>query len=279
MKYKLIVLDMDGTLLNSNKEVSIENKKALKKAQDSGIQVAIATGRIFTSARFYARLLGITAPIIACNGALVRDQNSNEVIDINPIDKEDALKVIEVFKKYNVYFHIYDEEKIYVEKLGFSSSIYSAWNEDQSDENKIPIEKLEDTIGYFKSNNINILKLMAVDDDNTKMDTIRKELEGINSITIDKSWHNNLEVMSKGVSKGKGIEMLTKIYKVEPEEIIAFGDNFNDLSMKHYVGTFVAMGNGEEYVKKQADYVTTSNDDNGVAKGIEKLVLNITNKF
>jgi len=78
--------------------------------------------------------------------------------------------------------------------------------------------------------------------------------------------------MSKGVSKGKGIDMLSKIYKVQPDEIIAFGDNFNDLSMKDYVGTFVAMANGEEYVKKQAHYVTTSNDDSGVAKGIEKLV-------
>jgi len=272
MKYKLIVLDMDGTLLNSNKEVSIENQKALKKAQDNGIEVAIATGRIFTSARFYAKLLGIKAPIIACNGAIVRDESSNEVLNINAINNEDALKVIESFKRHNVYFHIYDEEKIYVEELGFSASIYNAWNEDQSEENKIVIEKLEDAANYFKINNVNILKMMAVDDDRTKIDSIKKELEEIYSITLDKSWHNNLEVMSKGVSKGKGIAMLSKIYKVKPDEIIAFGDNFNDLSMKDYVGTFVAMGNGEEYVKEQAHYVTTSNDDSGVAKGIEELV-------
>jgi len=235
--------------------------------------VAIATGRIFTSARFYAKLLGIKAPIIACNGALVRDDSTNEVLNMNPIKKEDVLKVIDSFKRHNVYFHIYDEEKIYVEELGFSSSIYNAWNEDQSEENKIQIEKLEDAYDYFKINNVNILKMMAVDDDHANIDGIKKELEGISSIALDKSWHNNLEVMSKGVSKGKGIEMLSKIYKVEPDEIIAFGDHFNDLSMKDYVGTFVAMGNGEEYVKEQAHYVTASNDDSGVAKGIEELVL------
>lgn len=272
MKYKLIVVDMDGTLLNSKKEVSLENQNALKKAQDNGIQVAIATGRIFTSARFYAKLLGIETPIIACNGAIVRDDGNNEVLDINPIAKEGALKIIEIFKRHNVYFHVYDEEKIYVEELGFSSAIYNDWNEDQSEENKIHIEKLEDAISYFKTKDIQILKIMAVDDNKEKMADIKRELEKINNITVDKSWHNNLEVMGKGVSKGKGIEKLREIYKVDSKEIIAFGDNFNDLSMKDFVGTFVAMENGEDYVKKQAHYVTTSNDDNGVAKGIEELV-------
>lgn len=278
MNYKLVVLDMDGTLLNSRKEVSKENQNALKMVQEKGILVAIATGRIFTSARFYAKILGIKAPIIACNGALVRDDSTNEVLDINPINKEAVLKVIHSFRKHNVYFHIYDEEKIYVEKLGFSSAIYDAWNEDQSEENKIHIEKLEDAYDYFKNKDINILKMMAVDDDNSKIESIRKDLEGIADISLDKSWHNNLEVMSKGVSKGKGIDMLRKIYKVRPDEIIAFGDNFNDLSMKDYVGTFVAMGNAEEYVKNKADYVTTSNDDSGVAKGIEELVINSKSK-
>ncbi len=272
MKYKLIVLDMDGTLLNNKKEVSLENQNALNKAQGLGIEVAIATGRVFTSARFYAKLLNIKTPIIACNGAIIRDEATNEVIDINPIKKEDALKVIESFKRHNVYFHIYDEDKIYVEELGFSSSIYKDWNEDQSDENKVHIEKLEDAAVYFKTNNIKILKMMAVNEDHTKIDSIKKDLEGIDSIALDKSWYNNLEVMNKGVSKGKGIHMLSKIYKVKPEEIIAFGDNFNDLSMKDYVGTFVAMGNGEVYVKEQAHYVTASNNDSGVAKGLEELV-------
>lgn len=272
MEYKLIVVDMDGTLLNSDREVTKENREALKRAQDRGVKVAIATGRIFTSARSYARLLGIKAPIIACNGAIVRDDHTNEVLDISPINKEDAIRVIESFKKHNVYFHIYDEEKIYVEELGFSSSIYNDWNEDQSEENKIKIEKLEDAANYFKINNVNILKMMAVSDDHTIINSIRKDIEGIDSITLDKSWHNNLEVMAKGVSKGRGIHMLSKIYNIKPEEIIAFGDNFNDLSMKDYVGTFVAMGNGEEYVKDQAHYVTSSNNDSGVAKGIDKLV-------
>lgn len=275
MKYKLVVLDMDGTLLNSNRQISEENKKAISKLQNSGIKIAIATGRIFTSARFYTRLLGIKTPIIACNGAIVRDDDSNKTLDMKPIAKEDLLKVIQIFEKYEVYFHIYDEENIYVEKTRFNSRIYSNWNEDQSKKNKVHVEKIENTLDYFCSNNINGLKITAVDDDNKKMDFIREELKEINGITVDKSWHNNLEVMNKAVSKGNGIKMLSNIYNVKSEDIIAFGDNFNDLSMKDSVYTFVAMGNAEEYVKGQADYVTDSNDNNGVAKGIEKLIFNI----
>lgn len=274
MNYKLVVLDMDGTLLNSNREVSKENKNAIMRLQNAGVKVVIATGRIFTSARFYTRLLGIKTPIIACNGAIVRDDENNKTLNIKPINKEYILKILEVYMKYKVYFHIYDEENIYVEKSQINSTIYKNWNEDQRKKNKVNIVSLEDPFDYFKNKNINILKMSAVDDDNIKLDSIRKELENIKDIVIDKSWHNNLEVMNKEVSKGNGIKILSKIYDIKPEQIIAFGDNFNDLSMKDYAGTFVAMGNAEEYIKNQADYITVSNDDNGVVKGIKELVFN-----
>lgn len=274
MKYKLVVLDMDGTLLNSYRKISEENKKAISRLQNSGIKVAIATGRIFTSAIFYARLLGIEAPIIACNGAIIKDGHNNKTLDIKPINKDNMLKIIEVFQKHKVYFHMYDEENIYVEKSKFNSNIYKNWNEDQSKKHKVHVEKMEDALDYFKTNNLNVLKMMAVDDDNNKMNSIREELKRIKNITIDKSWYNNLEVMNKAVSKGNGIKMLSEIYNINSEDIIAFGDNYNDLSMKDSVGIFVAMGNGEKYVKEQADYVTTSNDEHGVARGIENLIYN-----
>ncbi len=274
MKYKLVVLDMDGTLLNSYRKISEENKKAISRLQSSGIKVAIATGRIFTSAIFYARLLGIEAPIIACNGAIIKDGHNNKTLDIKPINKDSISKIIEVFQKHKVYFHMYDEENIYVEKSKFNSNIYKNWNEDQSKKHKVHVEKMEDALDYFKTNNLNVLKMMAVDDDNNKMNSIREELKRIKNITIDKSWYNNLEVMNKAVSKGNGIKMLSEIYNINSEDIIAFGDNYNDLSMKDSVGIFVAMGNGEKYVKEQADYVTTSNDEHGVARGIENLIYN-----
>lgn len=274
MKYKLIVVDMDGTLLNSNNEVSTQNQNALKKAQENGIIVAIATGRIFSSARAYCRMLGLKAPIIACNGALIKYENTEEVLYSGNMEKEDAIKVVEIFKKHDVYFHFYDKETMYIDAKRFDFNIYKEWNEAQSEENKVEVVKVEDPVNYILNNDVQILKLMAVEDDNEKVNKIRKDLENIENIIIEKSWHNNIEVMLSGTSKGKGIERLSEIYNIRAEEIIAFGDNYNDLSMKDYVGTFVAMANGEDYVKSQAHYVTASNDEHGVAKGIEDLIFN-----
>ena len=93
------------------------------------------------------------------------------------------------------------------------------------------------------------------------------------TVEMARSWHN-MEIMNKDVSKGKAIEALGKRYNLKKEEIIAFGDNFNDVSMLDYAGTFVAMENAVDYLKERADYITATNDDNGVAKGIRKIVFN-----
>ncbi|SCY94602.1 Cof-type HAD-IIB family hydrolase [Alkaliphilus peptidifermentans] len=271
--YKLVVLDMDGTLLNSENEVSQENKNALKKVQEVGIKVAIATGRIFTSARFYAEILGIQTPIIACNGALIRNYHDNKVLYSNSIDLEDALKIIEICRKNDIYFHFYDQEKLYVDrqKINYLDTYY--WKGRKRINEVIHIEPLDDVVSFITNNNLEILKFVIVDEDREKLETLRKDFNSIQNIEVDKSWYNNLEIMNQGVSKGRAISKLAGVMDIKREEIIAFGDNYNDLSMKDHVAAFVAMGNSEEEVKNKADYLTDSNDQHGVARGIEKLVL------
>ncbi|ABR49734.1 Cof-like hydrolase [Alkaliphilus metalliredigens QYMF] len=273
MGYQLIILDMDGTLLNSDKEVSEENKKALQNVKDMGMTVAIATGRIFTSARFYARMLGITAPIIACNGALIRDHQTNEVVYSNPIRLEDAIAIAKLCKEKGVYFHFYNQEQFYIEELGFSSLKYHDWNERQNESDRIHMEKMTNAVEFLTNNAIEVLKFVIMDEDPKKLKEIKEALDEMKTLETDKSWYNNLEVMNKGVSKGKAIKRLAEILQITQEKRIAFGDNYNDLSMKESVRTFVAMENGEEFVKERADYITASNDESGVAKGIKKYIL------
>lgn len=274
MKYKLIVIDMDGTLLNDKHDVSLENKIAIKEAIDRGIKVAIATGRIFTSARFYANLIESNAPIIACNGAIIRNHQKDEVIYSNTMQKEDAIAVIKICKEMDIYFHFYDQENFYLEEIKYSSLKYQDWNEKQRKEEQVKIIKLQDAVEYLQQNDVGVLKICIIDDQIEKLEKVKEKIAQFNSVEINKSWYNNIEVMNKGVSKGKGIEGLSRILGIHKQEIIAFGDNYNDLSMKDYVHTFVAMGNGEDYVKQQADYITESNNESGVAKGIRKIVFN-----
>ncbi|SET32426.1 hypothetical protein SAMN05660297_02013 [Natronincola peptidivorans] len=272
MEYKLIVVDMDGTLLNSKHEISLENKKTLKEAIDKGIYIAIATGRIYTSARFYGKLLGIATPIIACNGGLIRDLYTNEIIYHNPMTKEDVIAIAEICKAHDIYFHFYDQEVFYIEELKHSSLRYHQWNLLQKEEDRINIVHLQDAIRFLKNTDIDVLKVLIIDEDSNKLERVKKIIAQMNSIQIDKSWHNNIEIMNKDVSKGKAIEALAKKLGIKKNEIIAFGDNYNDLSMKDYVETFVAMGNGEDYVLQQSDYITAANDEDGVAEGIKRIV-------
>lgn len=272
MSYKLIVVDMDGTLLNSNGEVSEENKRALREARAEGINVAIATGRIFTSARFYARLLEINTPIIACNGALIRNYHSNEVIHIDSMSYVDAIRIMEICRDNNLYYHYYDQDTLFVDgdKVDYLKEFY--WRDRGRVSDSIHIVEVEDTLSYVKENKPHILKFVIVDEDREKLEKVKIKLKEINGVDVDKSWHNNLEVMNKGVSKGRAIATLSDILGVKREEIIAFGDNYNDMSMKDYVETFVAMGNSEKEVKEEAHYVTDSNDNSGVAKGIDRFI-------
>lgn len=272
MNYQLIAVDMDGTLLNSENEVSERNQQALKKALDKGVKVVIATGRIFTSARGYAELLGIQTPIIACNGALIRDYLSNEVIYHNTIQQEDALKIIELCQNEQIYFHFYDQEKLYVEERWMSYLMDYYWGGRKREQDEVQFEAIENAYTYLKMNPVEVLKFVLVDHRLEVLEAIKPLLQKIDTIDIDKSWFNNLEVMNKGVSKGKALEKLGEIFNIPKEKIIAFGDNYNDLSMKEHSGAFIAMGNSDEAVKTQAKAVTTSNDEDGVALGIEKYV-------
>ncbi|WP_129598280.1 Cof-type HAD-IIB family hydrolase [Anaerophilus nitritogenes] len=271
--YKLVVSDMDGTLLNSKNVVSEENKIALQKLIDKDIHIAIATGRIYTSAKVYAKYLDIVTPIIACNGAIVKDLNTNEILYESYMEKEDVLKVIEICKKYGLYYQFYNEDTFYTEELAYSSLKYSEWNKTLKEEDRVRIELIKDGYSYIQNHNEKIYKMSLMSDDQKILVEARKELETIDSLEVSKSWYNNIEIMKKGVSKGRAIEELTKYLGVKREEIISFGDNENDMSMLNYAGLGVAMGNSEEIVKKSADYITSTNDEDGVAKALYKFVL------
>lgn len=271
MKYKLIVTDMDGTLLSDHKEISEENKIALKKAKDSGISVAIATGRIYTSAKYYAKLLDLDTPIIACNGAIIREEKTGTTLYESVLSTDNSLKILDICNKHDIYYHFYNDGGFYCRELNHSSLTYYNWNKSQPKENRLHIEIIDDPLESIKNAN-NILKFVIIDEDLEKLDNVMNELKDIEEIEVSKSWYNNIEIMNKGVSKGLAVKRLGDYLGVKKEEIITFGDNYNDLSMIEYAGMGVAMGNAEEPVKKKADFITYSNKENGVARALERIL-------
>lgn len=275
MKYKMIAMDMDGTLLTTDKQVSEKSKEVLRIATEAGIKLVVCTGRIFTSAWTFADLIGTEAPIIASNGAYIREKDRDEVIYMKTLPKDDIYKVVETAKKYGFCPILFSADTIFTERVIFTAKIYEKQNESLPEDRKVKIAVTNDLKKIIDENHEIILKVVVVSemDEIEKLNKLRNEIANIVDASIVASMPNNFEIMSKGISKGNAVKILGDIYGISSEETICIGDNENDISMIEYAGCGVAMANGAEALKSIADYVTDTNDNDGVAKAIQKLVL------
>lgn len=273
MKYKLLCTDMDGTLLNNEKMVSEETLEAIKLAHEKGAKIAITTGRIFTSAKYYGHLLGIKAPIIASNGAYIRE--GDNVIYKCILGVENCKELLKIFKKHNLIPHFYTANGIFAGDEKYTSRFYAKTNQVVPDEFKINIEQTSQWQEIFLEHSEDILKAVAIDDDLEKLKKAKEEIRNLGKYEVVSSFSNNFEVMNKNVSKGRAVKMLTEHFNVTKDEVIAIGDSENDLSMICYAGLGVAMGNGDDLVKKAAQYITDTNENDGVKKVIDKFILGI----
>lgn len=271
MKYKLIVSDMDGTLLGDNHQLTEENKIALSKALEKGIKIVPASGRIYDSAKEHFNFLDINTPLIACNGAIIKETKTNKLIYKNSVPDDVCLKVIDVFEKNNVYYQLYSENTMMCKNLSSNDKKKTQERLKNFFNDKVNVhfgDDLKEEVLKHK-----ILKLIAIDDhDMDKLQKVREDLSKIEDIEMTSSWYNNIEIMHKGANKGEALKALVEYLGINLEEVIAFGDNYNDLPMIKLAGLGVVMGNADEAVKEKADYVTSTNVENGVAEAIYKFL-------
>lgn len=273
MKYKLICMDMDGTLLNDKKEVSERAKAAISKAHDLGVKVVIATGRIFVSAEYYGDIIGVKAPIIASNGAYVREKDSDKSIYEEGLGSENYELVVQMLSKYDIIPHFYTEDTIYTEKLVHSSLAYKKANKTLPRNRQVKIEVVDNWNSFFAEERPRIIKAMAVSEESEKIIRAKNEFIKLNKFQVVSSMKDSFEIMAKATSKGNALKKICDFYGIDRNEIISIGDNENDISMIKFAGLGVAMGNAEESVKNIADYITATNEDDGVAKVIEKYII------
>lgn len=273
MKYKLICMDMDGTLLNDKKQVSERAIRAINKAHDIGVKVVIATGRIFVSAEFYGDIIGVKAPIIASNGAYIREKDCDRAIYEEGLGKENYLMIVQLLKKYHIVPHFYTEDTIYTEEIIHSSLTYKNANKTLPLNRQVKIVVVDDWNKLFQEENPRIIKAMAVGTNEEKIKAAKAEFINLDKFQVVSSYKNCFEVMAKTTSKGNALKKICDYYGIHRNEIISIGDNENDISMIKFAGLGVAMGNAEAEVKDIADYVTATNEEDGVAKVIEKFVI------
>ena len=275
MKYKLICIDMDGTLLDDKHLISEENKKALKEAQEKGIIIAVTTGRLFASASYYYGLLGIDGPIIASNGTYIRETSSPRFIYKDVFTLKESKELYEIICKTNLTPYFYTYNTALTPKAFPYNHTYMVFNEEVPEDLRIKFRVNEDLMPLLEEYEDEVLKAIVIEEKDTEtLFRVKEEIKALNKFEVVSSGDNNFEIMKKGSSKGSAVKRLAESLNIKQEEVICLGDNENDLSMIRYAGLGIAMGNGVDLLKKEADYITETNLNSGVAKAIRKFVLN-----
>jgi len=279
MGYKLVCIDVDGTLLNNNHKVTKRTKEIILQAHQLGVHIVISTGRMYTDAEYYSNLIGVKSPVIASNGAYIKEKDNDKVIFKDVLGDSLSLELLEIFRKHHIRPYFCTPQKFYYGNIMFKL-FYIATKILGTRSNTIDIEYVFSWDHWQKvlhKEKDNIVKSEIIYRDADLIYELRKELKKIAQLEIVDSSKYNIEITRKGVSKGKAVAMLATFYDLKREEIIAIGDSENDLSMIEYAGQGIAMGNASDIVKQRADYITDSNDHEGVANAINKFILN--NRF
>lgn len=267
--FKLIVSDMDGTLLNDQKKVSEDTKTAIAKLEAHQAKFTLATGRIYPAAKIYAHDLGITTPLICCNGAVIIDPISDEVLYGRPLSKAVGLQVIDICEAYGVYYHLYDKDTIYSTKMEKAIAYYAEFSKTLPEGYQIKTEIVASAKALFDKKEI--YKIGAYYDNSERALDMRKALEKIPGASGFKSLETMFDVLMTDANKGTALKHLCSLLGVSIKEVVAFGDNENDLEMLQTAGYGIAMGNAEDFVKDVADHVADTNEADGVRLAIENL--------
>jgi len=265
MKYKLIAADIDGTLVNNKREITPRTKEKIHEAINKGVIFAICSGRPIQGVQLITRQLEADVPVITYNGAMVITGESRKIIYSCTMRKEDALQVERLGRERNTTIAIWADNQLYVNRMDERAAQYS----ELSGTEPVLYENVEELIEK------GINKILWYDEVD-RINEFLKELQGkLNpSVNFHTSQPFFLEFVDINASKAIALEKLGEYYGIKREEMIAIGDGFNDLSMIEYAGLGVAMENAPFEIKEAADFVTLSNENDGVAYVIEKFILN-----
>lgn len=270
---RLVAMDLDNTLLDSNKQVSNHTKEVLEAAIAKGVHIVPATGRIFKAIPEFLRNLKGVRYALCCNGATVYDKYKDEIIYTNHLSKEIAYQLFDVMDKYHCTQDIYHNGQGYMEDR-FLNHLEDYKLEEHSYK-LVHATRLEvnDLRKFIEEHPDGIEKIQCFFDDMEERKACMQELESLNIASVASALTNNVEVNQFGCDKGDGLVHLAEYLNIPISQVMACGDASNDTKMIEVAGIGVVMENGNEDLKKIANFVTKTNNEDGVAYAIEKYVL------
>jgi len=267
MAYEMIVLDLDGTLTNTQKVITPKTKQALMKIQEDGVKVVLASGRPTAGIVKLAKELCLDkyeGYILSFNGARIIDVKTKEIIYNKVLPKEMIPDIFKAVKELEVGILTYEEDEII---LGNGIDEY---NQLESRVNGIPMKEVDDFASYINFP-VNKCLLTAHPDKILHAETVLKQKFG-EYLNIYKSEPFFLEIMPRNIDKAYSLSKLLNHIGLTRKQMICCGDGFNDLTMIRFAGLGVAMENAQEAVRNEADFITYSNDEDGIAYVIERFI-------
>lgn len=268
---KLLVLDIDGTIAGASNEINPSVKQAVKAAQNRGIQVAIATGRMYCSALRFHQAIGSNLPLLAYQGAWIQDPNTGYLHRHWCLDPNTACKLLDHFEqpelKSLLSVHLYINDRLYVREITPETEIYAARSEIEA----IAVGDLRNVLDNAPT------KVLALSDDTDVIDRLLGNLREQYTpaeLYLTKSVATFFEATNPSVNKGTGVRYLAEeLLGLEASQVMTVGDNFNDVEMLEYAGVGVAMGNAPADVQAVSQWVAPSVEEDGAAVAIEKFLL------
>lgn len=266
---KLIAIDLDGTLLNSDGNISKRNIQALHDAHQQGVKIVLCTGRPYLLMKDFVEEIGLNSTedfIITFNGGLVQKAANGEVIKQHTLSQTDMQKWYNVTKDLALPFNIIDAEHVY-EPPFYPENHPSIYFNNR----KKTIAKTQDFATFSKDHQFNKF-VVCCEPKYLDEQILKLPSELVSQYSVFKSQTNLLEIVAPGVTKGNTLKELADYLKIEPSEVMAIGDQENDLSMIEYAGVGVAMGNAVPQVIAKADHITADNNHDGVAEAIYQFI-------
>ncbi len=283
---KLLALDLDGTLLNSRGAVPDANRAAIRAAEEAGVLVTIATGRRFRDGRPVGLDLELNAPLVTHNGALLKYANSLETVAASLLPIETALEIVRVGKEFGgdalvsadprgkgtlLYDRLSDDNVPLQKYVAWATRLHG----DEAEEAVMHVADLAEILHLHEV--IHISFSGSCTSMRALTDVLQRELG--DTVMLLQTIYPRLDftlidILPPDASKGKGVERLALLNGLSAENVMAIGDNFNDVEMLEFAGTPVVMGNADPGLLERGEFYTTvSNDEDGVAAAIERFIL------
>lgn len=288
--YKLVAIDLDGTLLNSYGEISVENKNAIKKASENGVNIVLASGRMPSSVKNIAKEIGADKYIISGNGTLIYDLQKEQIIYDAFMEKEKVLQIIKICEENSIYYNVYTQNSVIAKSLNYNILYYHNENSKKPEEKRTNINIVDNVYKFIQDNyNLNILKMTICDNDKIIFSGIIRKLKMIPDIEVLEVEHMSrkniksgtkdvsleyfyTEISNKNVNKWTAIQFLMNKLNIKKEEVMAIGDNANDKEMVENAGLGVAMGESMLKANNIGDVFVKDNNSSGVAEAINKYI-------